>query len=163
MAKPRYSTAEIERIRQSLEAGESPAAIAQREGCSYSAIITLKHRLGVEGATRERIAELQTVQGRLAGDVSSLGSRRRDLEKAVNELESRRGTLALAVKGLELKKGNLEQAILQLEQIRLPQLVEAFRRQLIQAGWIPPGTVPADTILWGEAAKGIWKLLGERG
>lgn len=49
----------------------------------------------------------------------------------------------------------------QLEHSKLPQIIQAFGQQLEQAGWIPPGRVRPDTILWGEAAKGIWGLLSK--
>ena len=161
--KPRYSPAQVERIRQALQAGESPAAIAQREGRSYAAIITLKHRLGVEAGTRESIGSLLGQRDRLAGKVSTQGARKHDLETGVRELEERHGALAATVKGLEQKEGALGRAIYQLEQIRAPQLIQGLRQQLIQAGWTPPGTVQPDTILWGEAAKAIWGALSRKG
>jgi hypothetical protein len=101
----------------------------------------------------------------LAESVELLVKEKVELEQAIGSLHAANLRLEMDNKTLESKRAGLQNAIGELDQlasIKIQQLVVSWRQGLIQAGWIPPGTVQTDTIVLGELTKWLWGTMTKK-
>lgn len=95
----------------------------------------------------------------LAQSLELLSKEKARLEQAIGSLRDTGLRLETDNKALESKRAGLHNAIGELEQlasIKREQIAASWRQGLIQAGWIPPGTVQPSTIAMGELVKWLW-------
>jgi predicted nuclease with TOPRIM domain len=113
-----------------------------------------KHQLAQKYARARELAGKGT---ELAQSVELLERKKTELENSIAKMEKEKAELENKVDKLTRISDNLKETIAKLEGVKVPELAQRFRTELMALGWCPIGEMDTGTLLALGGLRWIFK------